>query len=73
MKNNIKKINKMASNHLHDMKNIFENNDEYALARFQPYNIRGWFWASTLQGMGDTNVFNGRKVSNPTTAYQNNL
>lgn len=31
--------------------------------RFQPYNIRGWFWASTLQGMGDTNVFRGRKVS----------
>ena len=30
--------------------------------RFQPYNIRGWFWASTLQSMGETNVFNGRKV-----------
>jgi len=32
-------------------------------ARFQPYNIRGWFWASTLQGMGETNVFNGRKFN----------
>ena len=31
--------------------------------RFQPYNIRGWFWASSLQSMGETNVFNGRKVS----------
>jgi len=31
--------------------------------RFQPYNIRGWFWASTLQGMGDTNVFRGRKFN----------
>merc|ERR1712025_603051 len=31
--------------------------------RFQPYNIRGWFWASTLQGMGDTNVFDGRKFN----------
>jgi len=31
-------------------------------ARFQPYNIRGWFWAATLQGMGETNVFNGRRV-----------
>ena len=30
--------------------------------RFQPYNIRGWFWASSLQSMGETNVFNGRKV-----------
>ena len=32
-------------------------------ARFQPYNIRGWFWAATLQSMGETNVFNGRRVS----------
>merc|ERR1711970_770586 len=32
-------------------------------ARFQPYNIRGWFWAATLQGMGDTNVYNGRKFN----------
>ncbi|XP_023343172.1 uncharacterized protein LOC111712710 isoform X1 [Eurytemora carolleeae] len=31
--------------------------------RFQPYNIRGWFWASTLQGMGETNVFDGRKYN----------
>ena len=31
--------------------------------RFQPYNIRGWFWASSLQSMGETNVFNGRKVA----------
>jgi hypothetical protein len=31
--------------------------------RFQPFNIRGWFWASTLQGMGETNVFNGKKVN----------
>ena len=30
--------------------------------RFQPYNIRGWFWAATLQSMGETNVFNGRRV-----------
>ena len=32
-------------------------------ARFQPYNINGWFWAATLQSMGETNVFNGRRVS----------
>jgi len=32
-------------------------------ARFQPYNIRGWFWAATLQGMGETNVYNGRKFN----------
>merc|ERR1711935_273611 len=31
--------------------------------RFQPYNIRGWFWASSLQSMGETNVFNGRKFN----------
>merc|ERR1712055_186963 len=31
--------------------------------RFQPYNIRGWFWASTLQSMGETNVFNGRRYN----------
>ena len=27
--------------------------------QFQPYNINGWFWASTLRPMGPTNVFNG--------------
>jgi len=32
-------------------------------ARFQPYNINGWFWAATLQSMGQTNVFNGRKFN----------
>ena len=31
--------------------------------RFQPYNIRGWFWAATLATMGETNVFNGRKFN----------
>merc|ERR1712061_782185 len=31
--------------------------------RFQPYNIRGWFWASSLESMGGTNVFNGRKFN----------
>jgi len=31
--------------------------------RFQPYNIRGWFWASTLQGMGETNVLNGGRFN----------
>jgi len=31
--------------------------------RFRPYNIRGWFWASTLAPMGDTNVFSGRKFN----------
>merc|ERR1712080_715231 len=24
---------------------------------------RGWFWASSLQSMGETNVFNGRKFN----------
>jgi len=32
--------------------------------RFQPYNIRGWFWASTLQSMGETNVFNNPRKFN---------
>ena len=32
-------------------------------ARFQPFNINGWFWAATLQSMGPTNVFSGRRVS----------
>ena len=32
-------------------------------ARFQPYNINGWFWAATLGTMGQTNVFNGRKFN----------
>jgi len=31
--------------------------------RFQPYNINGWFWASTLQSMGQTNVFSGRRFN----------
>jgi len=31
--------------------------------RFRPYNIRGWFWASTLAPMGETNVFSGRKFN----------
>jgi hypothetical protein len=31
--------------------------------RFQPYNIRGWFWAATLGLMGDTNVKSGRKFN----------
>jgi len=31
--------------------------------RFQPYNIRGWFWAATLGLMGETNVFDGRKFN----------
>jgi len=31
--------------------------------RFQPYNIRGWFWASTLAPMGETNVYSGRKFN----------
>ena len=36
---------------------------KYFPARFQPYNIRGWFWAATLATMGETNVFNGRKFN----------
>jgi len=32
--------------------------------RFRPYNIRGWFWASTLQSMGETNVTNNPRKFN---------
>merc|ERR1712096_461429 len=32
-------------------------------ARFQPFNINGWFWAATLQSMGPTNVFSGRRFN----------
>ena len=37
--------------------------------RFQPYNIRGWFWAATLQSMGETNVFSGRKVGHQSIRF----
>ena len=37
-------------------------------ARFQPYNINGWFWASTLQMMHPTN-----QGSTPNRVRRNNL
>jgi len=40
--------------------------------RFQPYNIRGWFWAATLQGMGETNVYNGRRFNGWSQTGQKN-
>jgi len=40
-----------------------EVDDCHKKPQFQPYNINGWFWASTLQPMGPTNVFSGRQYN----------